>query len=245
VRTDFRVPRHATSDLAGQTVLRTDSHGKHLFTRTDAGITLHSHQGMDGTWTVLAPGKRLPRRMLPDVRVVLEVDHGRAAYGLSLPVVEVMATADEHRVRDRLGPDPLRDDWDPDEAVRRLEVAPERPLVAALLDQGNLAGLGNLWVNETCFLRGYSPWTPIGDVDVVATVALAAKMLRYSAMGPTPAQVTTGVNRPGEEHWVYGRGGETCRRCGTAIRHIGEVPGDPDRRHTWWCPTCQPGPSLR
>jgi len=238
-RTDFRVPQHATADLGRQTVLGTDSHGKHLFTRTDAGITLHSHQGMDGSWTVLRPGEVLPRRMVPDVRVVLETTHGHTAYGLRLPVVELIATANENQVRDRLGPDPLRDDWDLDEAVRRLTAAPERPLAAALLDQRNLAGLGNLWVNETCFLRGHSPWAAIAEVDAVATVRLAAKMLRYGAFGPTPAQVTTGVNRPGEEHWVYGRAHQPCRRCGTPIRHVGEVAGDPERRHTWWCPRCQ------
>jgi len=242
VRTDFRVPQYATADLVGHTVLGTDSHGKHLFTRTDAGVTLHTHQGMDGSWTVLRPGKHLPRRMVPDVRVVLVTDDGHAAYGLALPTLELMPTADETRVRDRLGPDPLRDDWDLDEAVRRIEAAPDRPLAAALLDQRNLAGLGNLWVNETCFLRGHSPWTPVADVDVAATVRLAAKMLRYGAFGPTPAQVTTGVNRPGHEHWVYGRAHEPCRRCGTPIRHAGDVARDAERRHTWWCPHCQPGP---
>ena len=239
VRTDFRVPQHATADLAGQTVLGTDSHGKHLFTRTDAGVTLHSHHGMDGSWTVLRPGKQLPHRMAPQVRVVLETDDGNTAYGLVLPVVELIATADEHMVRGGLGPDPLRDDWDADEAVRRLTAAPERTLVAALLDQRNLAGLGNLWVNETCFLRGQSPWTPVADVDVEATVRLAAKMLRYGAFGPTPAQITTGVNRPGEEHWASGRARQPCRRCGTPSRHVGEVPGDRERRRTWWCPRCR------
>lgn len=242
VRTDFRVPQLATADLTGQTVLGTDSHGKHLFTRTDAGTTLHSHQRMDGTWTVLRPGKRLPRRRMADVRVLLEGADGHTAYGLTLPVVELLATRDEHVIRDHLGPDPLRDDWSLDEAVRRLRDQPERPLVAALLDQRNLAGLGNLWVNETCFLRGHSPWTPAGEVDLAATVRLAAKMLRHSAFGPSAAQVTTGVARPGEDHWVYGRTHQPCRRCGTPIRHIGDVPGDAERRHTWWCPLCQPGP---
>jgi formamidopyrimidine-DNA glycosylase len=241
VRTDFRVPQHATADLSGQSILATESHGKHLFTRTDAGITLHSHQGMDGSWSVVRPGKHLPRRMLADVRVILEVSGGTTAYGLALPVVDLIATKDEPSITDHLGPDPLRDDWDLDEATRRLLSRPERPLVEALLDQRNLAGLGNLWVNETCFLRGYSPWTPVGDTDVVATVRLAARMLRYSAFGPSAAQVTTGVTRPGHEHWVYGRTRELCRRCGTPVRHLGEVPGDAERRHTWWCPHCQPG----
>ena len=244
-RTDFRVPQHATADLSGQTVMGTDTHGKHLFTRTDAGLTLHTHQRMDGSWSVLRPGKQLPRRMQQQVRVVLAAADGHTAYGLRLPVVELLATRDEHLVRDHLGPDPLRDDWDLDEAVRRLASVPERPLVAALLDQRNLAGLGNLWVNETCFLRGHSPWTPVSDVDVGAVVRLAAKMLRASAFGRSSAQATTGVTRSGEDHWVYGRTREPCRRCGTPIRHAGEVPGDAERRHTWWCPYCQPGSLVR
>lgn len=242
VRTDFRVPQHATADLSGQVVLGTDSHGKHLFTRTDADVTLHTHQRMDGSWTVLRPGKNLPRRLAVQVRVILAVDEGDAAYALRMPLVELIPTADERLITGRLGPDPLRDDWDPDEAVRRLAAEPDRALVAALLDQRNLAGLGNLWVNETCFLRGHSPWTPAGDVDLGAVVRLSAKMLRHSAFGRSSAQATTGVTRPGEDHWVYGRTREPCRRCGTPIRHAVEVPGDAEDRHTWWCPHCQPGP---
>ena len=59
-----------------------------------------------------------------------------------------------------------RDDWDIDEATRRLSEQPDRPLVAALLDQRCVAGFGNLWVNELCFLRGHNPWTPVGSVDI-------------------------------------------------------------------------------
>jgi len=238
-RTDFRVPLHATADLVGQTVIGTESHGKHLFTRTDAGVTLHTHLRMDGSWIIVDPGKRLPRRMHEDIRVLLQGSAGHTAYGLRLPVVELMATRDEGRVRDHLGPDPLHDDWGADEAVRRLGSEPERPLAAALLDQRKLAGLGNLWVNEVCFLRGYSPWRLVADIDLPPTVGLAARMLRASAFGRTPAQVSTGVDRKGQEHWVYGRADHPCRRCGTPIRQAVDVPGDPERRHTWWCPHCQ------
>ena len=66
-------------------------------------------------------------------------------------------------------------DWDAAEAVRRLGSRPDRPVATALLDQRNLAGLGNLWVNELCFLRGTSPWTPVGALDLTALVALARR----------------------------------------------------------------------
>jgi endonuclease-8 len=242
VRSDLRTPAVATVDLAGRTVLENATHGKHLLTRLSEDLTLHTHLRMQGSWSVVGPGKRLPSRLMVDVRVVLEAGNGPTAYGLLLPVVDVVRTSREHDLVGHLGPDPLRDDWDAAEAVRRLGQDPSRPLAAALLDQRLVAGLGNLWVNELCFLRGHSPWTPVGDVDVPALVRLAARALRTSALSPGAYQVTTGNTRRGEQHWVAGRAGRPCLRCGTTVRVVDEVPNDPDRRRTWWCPTCQPGP---
>ncbi|WP_336923149.1 DNA-formamidopyrimidine glycosylase family protein [Aquipuribacter sp. SD81] len=246
VRSDFRVPQHATAELAGRRVLSTVSRGKHLLTRLDGDVTLHTHLRMDGEWSVVRAGKVLPRRLQPDVRVVLATD-GPTAYALRMPVVELVRTTREADVVGHLGPDLLGPDWDPAEAVRRLAADPARPLAAALLDQRNLAGLGNLWVNELCFLRGRSPWTPVGEVDLPPLVDLAARLLRFSVSGAgtgqRTAQVTTGDPRPGHDHWVSGRAGRPCLRCGTTVRVVAEVPGDAERRRTWWCPRCQPGPA--
>jgi endonuclease VIII len=242
VRSDLRVPRHATADLSGRTVLEHETHGKHLLTRFSEGLTLHTHLRMDGSWSVTRPGRRLPGRVVPDVRVVLEVDTGHTAYGVLLPVVDLVRTRDEETVVGHLGPDPLRDDWDAEEAVQRLGADPSRPLVAAILDQTLVAGWGNLWANELCFLRGHSPWTPVGEVDLPALVRLGARALRHSAKVPGAYQVTTGDVRRGEQHWVAGRARRPCLRCGTEIRVVDAVPNDPSRRRTWWCPTCQRGP---
>ena len=241
--TELRVPAHATADLSGQKILGHDTYGKHLLTRFDGELTLHTHLEMEGSWTVTRDGKRLPARLMPDVRVLLGCTDGTTAYGVKLPVVELLLTRDEADAIGYLGPDPLRPDWDAELAVRNLGADPDRPLVAALLDQRNLTGLGNLWVNELAFLRGHSPWTPVRDVDIPATVALAVRALRHSALTPGALQVTTGHSRRGSEHWVSGRAREPCRRCGTRIEVVAEVPGDPDRRRTWWCPRCQPGPA--
>ncbi len=241
-RGELRVPAHATADLAGHTVLGLDTHGKHLLTRFDSGLTLHTHLEMDGSWTVTAPGRRLPRDLLPDVRVLLETDRGSTVYGIAMPVVELVRTVDEHEVVGYLGPDPLRADWDAAEATARLSADPTQTLAAALLDQRNVAGFGNLWVNELCFLRGQSPWTPMAEVDVVALLRLGVRALKHSALVPGAYQVTTGNRRRGEDHWVSGRSGRPCRRCRSLIRVVAEVPGDAGRRRTWWCPTCQPGP---
>ena len=240
---ELRVPKHATADLAGRTVLSHDTHGKHLLTRfsgdSDGGVTLHTHLRMDGSWSVVRTGLRLPTRLDPDVRVLLRAVDGPTAYGLSIPIVELIPTGREVEVVGHLGPDPLRSDWDAAEAQRRLQQDPVRPVAAALLDQRLIAGLGNLWVNELCFLRGHSPWTPIGEVDVAALVRLAARALRVSATVEGMYQITTGNRRRGEQHWVAGRAGRPCLRCGTPIEVLAETA---DERRTWWCPHCQPGP---
>ena len=152
VRSDFRTPRLATRDVSGRTVAGHATYGKHLLTRLGGldgspPVTLHSHLRMDGSWTTTGPGKRLPARVMADVRLVLALDDGQTTHGIKLHDLELVPTADESRLVGHLGPDPLRDDWDADEAVRRLSADPTVPLVSALLDQRLVAGLGNLWAN--------------------------------------------------------------------------------------------------
>ena len=231
---------------AGQalTAARIDSygtHGKNLLTRFDTGVTLHTHLRMQGSWTITARGRRVPSRIAHQVRVRLRLDDGRTLWGIDVPVVRLLPTSREGDVVGSLGPDPLRDDWDADEAVRRLERRPHRPLAAALLDQRNVAGFGNLWVNELAFLRGAHPLRPVGEVDIAALVAIGARALRLSATVAGMYQVTTGRAVKGESHWVAGRAGRPCLRCGTRVRVVAERVDDPERRRTWWCPRCQPG----
>lgn len=224
-----------------------DTHGKHLLTRFSATgasppATLHSHLKMDGSWSTLAPGKRLPAKIQPHVRLLLTLDDDRVVHGIRLHDLDLVATDREADLVGHLGPDPLRDDWDAVEAVRRLSADPALPLVSALLDQRSMAGLGNLWANELAFLTGVSPWTPIGEVDVARLVDRASTMLRHSATVDGAYQVTTGSPVRGDDHWVTGRQRQGCRRCRGPISVSAEVPGDAANRRTWWCEACQPGP---
>ncbi|TDE07930.1 Fpg/Nei family DNA glycosylase [Jiangella asiatica] len=239
VRTDFRVPRLATADLAGRTVTESVARGKHLLTRVSGGLTLHTHLRMDGAWRVFASGQ--PWRGGPafQIRVVLSTDR-HDAVGFRLPVVELVRTADESRVVGHLGPDLLGDDWSADVAVRRLLTDPDRELGVALLDQRNLAGIGNMYMAELCFLAGASPWTPVAAApDLRAVVDDAHRLLHLGI--ETGRQVTTGDPRPGRQHWVYGRGRRPCWRCGTPIRSA-QIGTPPQARLTYWCPRCQPRP---
>ena len=99
VRSDFRVPQLATTDLAGRRVLEVVARGKHLLTRVDGGLTLHTHFRMDGSWHLYRPDERWRGGPESDVRLVLEVPD-RVAVGYRLPVVELLDTAAEgHRGR--------------------------------------------------------------------------------------------------------------------------------------------------
>ncbi len=240
LRSDFRVPQLATSDLSGRTVLEVVPRGKHLLTRVEGGLTLHTHFRMDGTWHLYVPGARWSGGPESQVRVVLETE-GRVAVGYRLPVVELLPTAQEDRAVGHLGPDLLAEDTDEPEAVRRLLAGPDREIGTALLDQRALAGLGNLYRCEVLFLRGLSPWTRVADVpDLPAAVHLGRRLMR--ANRGHPEQSTTGSLRRGETHWVFERTGRPCRRCGTPVASAEQ--GDaPYARLTYWCPHCQPGPS--
>jgi endonuclease VIII len=235
--TDFRVPQLATTDLAGRRVVEVVSRGKHLLTRIEPDLTLHTHFLMDGSWHLYRRGDRWRGGPAWQVRVVLETD-SRVAVGYRLPVVELVPTAEENRVVGHLGPDLLGPDWDADEAVRRLTARPERAIGEALLDQRNLAGIGNLYKAEVLFLRGVNPWTPVGQVsDLHAMVQLARQLLLTNR--DRPAQVTTGDIRRGQQHWVFEREGKPCRRCGTRLARAGQ--GQPPfTRVIYWCPSCQP-----
>ena len=165
----------------------------------------------------------------------------RVAVGFLLHDMALVATPDEHRLVRHLGPDLLNANWDDNDAAiaaQRLREQPGVELGLALLDQRIMAGSGNLYKTEKCFLLGVSPWTPLRDVDPVAVVALARRLLLANA--ERPEQSTTAELARGKLHWVYGRGGRPCRRCGERV--IRAVQGDGVYAGpTYYCPRCQPG----
>ncbi|MBI4260296.1 MAG: Fpg/Nei family DNA glycosylase [Actinobacteria bacterium] len=239
LRTDFRVPRLATVDLGGQRVAEVDARGKHLLVRTGAGLTVRSHLRMDGAWRLHRPGASWRRDPRHEVRAVL-VTAPWVAVGVRLPVLDVLPTSREADVLGHLGPDVLGPDWDPGEVLRRLRAGPGRPIGEALVDQTVMAGPGNVYRSEACFLRGVDPMTPVGEVrDLEGMVLMVKRLMEANRAGGT--QVTTGDPRPGRRHWVYGRGGEPCRRCGTpVVREVDPAPGGLSGRVTYRCPSCQP-----
>ncbi|HEY7814806.1 MAG TPA: DNA-formamidopyrimidine glycosylase family protein [Nakamurella sp.] len=243
VRAELRHPRLVGARLTGRTVLGVASVGKHLFTRFDDGVSLHSHFRMDGEWHLYRDGVRW-RGPAHEIRAVLATEQWTAV-GFRLHDLELVRTDRESDLVGHLGPDLLAPDWDDamaDEAVRRLASVGDKEIGDALADQRVMAGVGNLYKAEVCFLLGVSPWTPVADLPaekVARAVALSRKLLHRNAW--RPEQNTTGDVRPDHQHWVYMRHGRPCLRCGTRIRS-GVQGAFAPVRHTWFCPKCQPGP---
>lgn len=261
VETDFRVPSIATLDLSGWTVREVVSRGKHLLHRlappelvhsgeAAAPLSIHSHLKMEGSWQVYGRGERW-RKPAHTARAILKAEDGTSAVGFSLGVLEVIPTAEEGTVVGHLGPDLLGPDWDPVRAEANLRAQPDRAVGLALLDQRNLAGIGNIYRNELCFLARVHPAAPVSAVrDLPGLVATAKRLLEANkARG---SRNTTGGFGPRNDAWVYGRAGQPCRRCHTRIEHgtLGEAaeaspsgwPAVQRERDIYFCPHCQPLP---
>jgi endonuclease-8 len=233
-RCDLRVPAFATVDLSGRTVNEVVSRGKHLLMRTDE-FTIHSHLKMEGSWHLYRPGTRWSRPEWQARAILSNAEWD--AVGFQLGTLDVVARSDESSVVGHLGPDPLGPDWDQAEALRRLTANPARAVGLALLDQRVIAGLGNIYRNELCFLAGVLPTRPVGDIEhPEKLVDLAHRLLDANKGRAT--RTTTGKLR-GATDWVSRRDGQQCYRCGTRIRR-GQLGEDESQlRDTYWCPQCQ------
>jgi endonuclease VIII len=233
---DLRVPQLATADLRGELVSEVVPRGKHILIRFGNGSTLHSHLQMDGSWYLVAAGRQPTRYPNHMIRALIGNSEWLAAC-YRVHDLRLLRTADEAVLVGHLGPDLLGADWDPDDAVRRLLDQSDREIGDALLDQRNLAGIGNMYKSETLFIERVDPWTPVARVaDLTGVVTTAQRLLR--ANRDHPEQSTTGRIQRGEQHWVYGRADEPCRRCRTPIRRAQQGAVD-QQRSTYWCPSCQ------
>ena len=225
VRTDFRVPRLATADLSGGTVVATVPRGKHLLTRIDhetGAWTLHTHLKMEGSWRVLPAGRRWPRPA-HQARVVLRTATTEAV-GFLLGIVELLRRDQEAEILAHLGPDLLADDWDEDEALRRLRAKPDVPLFEALRDQRNLAGIGTIYAAETCFLAGVHPLRQVGETPDLARMLRRTRELMQADWSLSGRM------------WVYGR--RACRRCGGTVTVLRVGPPGQERP-AYLCAHCQ------
>ena len=234
-RCDIRVPAFATVDLTGERVESVVSVGKHLLHRIGE-FTIHSHLKMEGSWHIYL-GDTKWQRPAWQARAILGV-RGVTTVGFQLGELEVVPREREDEVIGYLGPDILSPNWDAATALANLTREPDRPVGLALLDQRVIAGLGNVYRNELCFLRGVLPTRPVGQVaDLPRLIDTAHRLI--VANRDRVERTTTGDLRRGRMTYVQGRTRQPCRRCGTPIREAALGDTEITERITYFCPACQ------
>ncbi|MFB9314201.1 Fpg/Nei family DNA glycosylase [Nocardioides plantarum] len=240
--------------LDGAVLVGAESWGKHLFVHLDdgseAGALVHVHLGLIGTFAVHAAVDAVPPPV-GQVRLRLaRSGPGGAAYAdLRGAITCALVTAEQRAaVIGRSGPDPLRADADPDRAWHRIHRS-RKPVGALLMDQGVLAGVGNVYRAEVLFRQRLHPlrpgntlrvgqWQSIWD-DLVVLMAEGVRTGRIDTVGPehTPEAMGRDPRRDdhGGEVYVYRRTGQPClvcqRRVSTAVL---------EGRNIFWCSRCQP-----
>jgi endonuclease-8 len=235
------------SALQGRTVEHVSSRGKHLLISFSGGLVLRTHMRMNGSWHIYRPGERWQKPRM-DMRIVVATEDF-VAVAFNVGVAEFLASENISRrsAVARLGPDLLADTFDVEEALRRIAADPRAEIADVLLNQRVVSGIGNVYKSEVLFLCGVYPFRKAGELgrEVLEKMLSTARklMLMNVRTGSdrgivtyTGFRRTTGRSDPSQRLWVYGRGGKSCRKCGTPIQRKKQ---GLDARSTYWCPTCQ------
>lgn len=231
--------------LDGQVVVGAEAWGKQLFVEFPGEQHVHIHLGLYGKLDLKPHSGEPP---LPVGQVRLRVT-GSGTYAdlRGATTCNLVTAAQRDAVVAKLGPDPLRDDADPDRAW--LRISRSRTTIGALLmDQSVLAGVGNVYRAEVLFRHRIDPmrpgntlrrqqWDAIWD-DLVELMKLGVQRNRIDtvrdehtpeAMGRPPRK-----DDHGGEVYVYRRNGQPCLVCGTSVRTT-----ELQQRNLFWCPKCQ------
>jgi formamidopyrimidine-DNA glycosylase len=226
-------PAWIAARLAGERVEAVGRRGKYLLVRLEGGQVLLVHLRMTGGFRYEPASHE---------RAVLELDDGtRIAYrdlrrfGTWLLLEPEEAEA---HLAIRLGPEPLGRRFTAAFLADRLR-GRRAPIKAAILDQRTVAGLGNIYADESLWHSRIHPLRPAGELSGEEVARLRegirrALRLGIRRQGADLGDGTYAGGRMQHEFRVYGRGGEPCDRCGTPIAKT-RAGG----RGTWYCPTCQ------
>jgi formamidopyrimidine-DNA glycosylase len=238
----FPLPEAFAAGLTGARFDRVERIGKFILCPLDTGDELVVHLGMTGHLLVCTPAAPLAphthvRALLDDGRE-LRYDDARRFGRVLLGSRETLRAA---RVLPALGVDPLTEGFTAahlDSVLRRTT----RTLKAALLDQGGVAGLGNIYVDEVCHLAGVRPTRRCHRLtrrerqaiyDAIPVILHKAIANRGSSIDDY-RDVWNAQGSMQEKLQVYGRGGEPCFRCGAILART-VLAG----RTTVYCPGCQ------
>lgn len=229
--------------LDGSTFRKADAIGKHLLVDFDDERTLHVHLGLYGKW---AFGKGPAPEPVGQVRLRLV---GPEAYAdLRGPTAcEVLTPEQVGALAERIGPDPIRKDADPERAWSRVSRS-RAPIGGLLMDQSVFAGVGNIYRAEALYRAGIDPYRPGRDVSREEFHVMWDDLVELMRDGVRKGRIDTvreehsprAMGRPrrrdrhGGEVYVYRREGRPCLVCEDEIAW-----SDMAGRNLYWCPTCQ------
>ena len=242
---------HDDTPLTGQTVEQVESRGKWLLIYFSGGGTLATHMLMSGSWHIYRPGERWQQPRM-NMRIVLE-NSEYVAVGFRVPVAKMLKAEELARALRIPAPaiDVLSEVFDPVEVEGRLLAHSDEEIGDVLLHQEVMAGVGNVFKSEICFVAGIHPFCKVAALSleqVRASIAVAQRLVAANVLEDSGDSIVTYGGRkrrttheadPTASLWVYGRNGEPCRRCGERVRR--RIQG-PDARVTFWCARCQPMP---
>ena len=246
--------------FVGERLVRVESRGKWVlmvFAPVDAvedeaaQRVVATHMLMSGSWHIYRQGEmwQKPREQ---ARIVVATDAFVAA-AFRVPIAKVYTWPQLRRERKipRVEEDLLREEFDAEAAVKRLMARGDEAIGEALLNQRVMAGVGNVFKSEVCFAERVNPFAKVSRLSgqqAQGLVKRSRQLLEANVMEDSGDRIVTyrGWQRrttrsadPSASLWVYGRGGEPCRRCAAAIERV--LQGD-GARVTYWCPVCQTRP---
>ncbi len=225
--------------LAGRTVERVSAAGKNLLMHFSGDLHLRTHMRMNGSWHIYKPGERWRMRR-SDMRILLETSEW-VAVAFNVPVAEFHDSRSLERQEDllRIGPDFIGEEFDFDEALRRIREKPDEEIANVLLNQRVVSGIGNEYKSELLFMTRISPFAKVASLteeQLMEVLRISRKVMVANVTKRSGARITTFSLNPSEKQYVYGRGGKPCRRCGTSVQYAKQ---GKDARGTYWCPKCQ------
>ncbi|MBV9493003.1 MAG: Fpg/Nei family DNA glycosylase, partial [Acidobacteria bacterium] len=174
VRFETVLPKLERETIVGRTIERIHAAGKHLVMSFSGDLHLRTHMRMNGSWHIYPKGARW-QRPKSDMRIVLATaDYEAVAF--SVPIAELETSRTLARELEPLGPDLLGEDFDFQEAIRRIRERGGEAIADVLLHQYVVAGIGNVYKSEVLFIRKVNPWTPassLSDEQLLAILELS------------------------------------------------------------------------
>ncbi len=233
--------------ILNRMVEKVEARGKWLLIYFSGDLILTMHMLMRGSWHLYRLGEKWHRGRT-HMRIVLRNDRFEAV-GFEIPIANfhTARALERNSAIPNLGPDLLKSDFAANAAKVRIRAHTEEEVGNVLLNQQVMAGIGNVYKSEICFLCGINPFRPVaslGENEIACLVDQAQRLLAANVKEEAGDQIITytGMRRtthnadPTARVWVYRRKDRPCRRCGTPIRMQRQGIG---ARSTYWCPDCQ------